>query len=73
MWPFRVPRIARLQHAWMAILAQGCAQVLLVRVVLCDVSLGVFYFDFWAVRGPVSFELHVMYEFLHANPSVVAK
>jgi hypothetical protein len=28
---------ARLQHALMAFLAQGCAEVLLVRVVLCDV------------------------------------
>ena len=72
MWPFRVLRIARLQPALMAFLAQGCAQVLLVRVVLCNVSLGVFHFDFLSVRGPVSFELLVMYKFLYANPSVVA-
>jgi hypothetical protein len=34
MWPFRVP--ARLQPALMVSSARGCAQVLLVRVVLCD-------------------------------------
>ena len=36
MWPFRVLRTVRLQPALIAFLAQGCAQVLLVRVVLCD-------------------------------------
>ena len=36
MWPLRVLRTARLQPALIAFLAQGCAQVLLVRVVLCD-------------------------------------
>jgi hypothetical protein len=37
-----------------------------------EFSLGAHLFDFWTVRCPISFELHVMYKFLHANPSVVA-